>query len=152
MPYGKKYSRHMPFGKGSGQCNSTQCNSTEPLPTYTSSYTLCHYACFCFKKMPIRSATDTVYYSLQEEYSCLHSHAGKTSARKAPSAQSFLGGGGAPARQCCYHLCSANAAACNAAAARICRHLLRLIALFAAWALGISSPPNHVSSISTFFW
>jgi len=23
MPYGKKYSGHMPFGKGSGQCNST---------------------------------------------------------------------------------------------------------------------------------
>jgi hypothetical protein len=23
MPYGKKYSWHMPFGKGSGQCNST---------------------------------------------------------------------------------------------------------------------------------
>jgi hypothetical protein len=24
-------------------------------------HTLCNYACFCFKKMPIRSATDTVY-------------------------------------------------------------------------------------------
>jgi hypothetical protein len=23
MPYGKKYYGHMPFGKGSGQCNST---------------------------------------------------------------------------------------------------------------------------------
>jgi hypothetical protein len=28
---------------------------------------------------------------------------------------------------------------------RVCRHLLRLIALFAAWALGISSPPNQHS-------
>jgi hypothetical protein len=26
MPYGKKYSGHMPFGKGSGQCNSTLCH------------------------------------------------------------------------------------------------------------------------------
>ena len=31
--------------------------------------------CFCFKnlKMPISSATDTVYYSSQEEESCQHS-------------------------------------------------------------------------------
>ncbi len=59
MPYGKKYSEHMPFGKGSG-------NNGSP--------------CFCFKnlKMPIRSATDTMYYSSQEEESCQHSHARNT--------------------------------------------------------------------------
>ena len=65
MPYGKKYSEHMPFGKGSG-------NNSSP--------------CFCFKDliMPICSATDTVYYSSQEEESCQHSHARNTSARKVP--------------------------------------------------------------------
>jgi hypothetical protein len=103
MPYGKKYSGHMPFGKGLGQCNSTLCHMARSIPgtcllarapgnaivlsaIVQSPCQLIHQVihCFCFKKMPIRSATDTVYYSLQEEYSCLHSHAGKTSARKAP--------------------------------------------------------------------
>jgi hypothetical protein len=79
MPYGKKYSGHMPFGKGSGQCNSTLCHMARSIPgtcllaraqgNAIVLHILCQYACFCFQKMPIRSlaATDTVYYSLQEE-------------------------------------------------------------------------------------
>jgi hypothetical protein len=76
MPYGKKYSGHMPFGKGSGKCNSTLCHMARSIPgtcllarargNATVLHTLCHFACFCFKKMPIRSATDIVYYSLQD--------------------------------------------------------------------------------------
>ncbi len=77
MPYGKKYSRHMPFGKGSGQWGSTLCHMARSIPgtcllarargNAKVLHTWCHYACICFKQMPIRSATDTVSYSSQEE-------------------------------------------------------------------------------------
>jgi hypothetical protein len=32
MPYGKKYSVHMPFGKGLGQCNITLCRMARSIP------------------------------------------------------------------------------------------------------------------------
>ena len=73
--------------------------------------------CFCFVKIHVSSATNTVSSSSQvEENSGQLSNAPTTSVCKVPAAQSYLDGGGAQARQCGFPRC---AAACNAAAARI---------------------------------
>ncbi len=53
MPYGKKYSGHVPFGKGLGQCKST-------------SY-LMPLCLLLFQANAFSSATDTVSYLSQEE-------------------------------------------------------------------------------------
>ncbi len=76
--------------------------------------------CFCLVKIHVSSATYNMSSSSQmEQNSGQLSNAPKTSVCKVPAAQSYLDGGGAQARQCCYPRCPAacTADACNAAAA-----------------------------------
>jgi hypothetical protein len=109
-------------------------------------HTLCHYACFCFKKMPISSATDTVFYPLQDNPANIRM-------------QENVGSQGTISTKLPWWRRSSGSTTLLSAMLsqrrrlqrrrrpnhRVCRHLLRLIARFAACALGISSPLNQHS-------
>ena len=134
MPYGKKYSGHMPFGKGSGQCNSTGTKYFLRMELYA--FQRRESLAYAFTARALDKNLDYAFVSLKymsvllltlcppprrwrKTQANFRMHQKRQCAKKVPAAQSYFDGGGAQALQCGYPRCAAacTADACNAAAA-----------------------------------
>ncbi len=147
MPHGKRYSGHMPFGQGSGQCNSTLCYMARCIQgtcllarawgNAIVLHTLCHFACFVSRKclsVQLPTPFTTRCRIILPTFACRKNVGSQgTISTKSPW---WRRSSGSTTLLSAMLSQRSRLQRCRRWNHRVCSHLLRLIAQFAAWALG----------------